>query len=66
MDQMNGRMDQMNGRPLVPGSDCPFLTDPPLMTLDSFTDVCRLVFGEMDVVRVVAPAAGRANERTAG
>lgn len=42
----------------VPGSDCPFLTDPPLLTLRSFTDVCRLVFDGMDVVGVVAPAVG--------
>lgn len=50
----------------VPGSDCPFLTTPPLLTLGSFTDECAAVFGGLDYLGVTAPAAGRANERTGG
>jgi len=50
----------------VPGSACPFLTDPPLLTVRSFTDVCAAVFPGVDFAGVVAPAADRANERTVG
>lgn len=52
--------------PLVAGSKCPFLSEPPLLTLKSFTDVCSLVFGGLDVATIVVPSAGRANERTGG